>query len=85
MDNKQQINSMQLMALTISGQIGIGSLFLPNTLAQKDGHDGWISTLLAGIICTIITILIMLLLRKYSDKTIFGINLLLYGNFWGIS
>lgn len=82
-DKKQDITSSQLAALTISAQIGIGSLFLPSILAQKVGHDGWISTILAGFVCTIITILIMLLLKRYSNKTIFDINFLLYGKFFG--
>lgn len=84
MDNKkQQISSMQLMAFTVSGQIGVGGLFLPSTLAQKVGHDGWLSTIFAGIICTIIAIIITLLLKKYYDKNIFDINILFYGKFLG--
>lgn len=82
-DKKHEITSSQLAAFTISAQIGIGSLFLPCILAQKVGHDGWISTMLSGFVCIIITVLIMLLLKRYSNKTIFDINLLLYGKFFG--
>lgn len=82
-DKKQEITPSQLMGFTISGQIGIGSLFLPYILAQKVGHDGWISTILSGFLCIVLTVLIVSLLKRYLNKTIFDINILLYGKFLG--
>jgi len=82
-NKKNEITSAQLVGFTISGQIGLGSLFLPSILAGKVGHDGWISTILSGFLCIIITILIMLLLKRYSNKTIFDINFLLFGKVIG--
>lgn len=82
-NKKNEITSSQLIAVVISGQIGLGSLFLPSILAEKVGHDGWISTILSGFLCIIITILIMLLLKTYSNKTIFDIYFLLFGKVVG--
>jgi spore germination protein (amino acid permease) len=82
-DTRQDITSVQLMAFTISGAIGVGILLLPSLLAEEVGHDGWISSLVGGFICLIVTVMIMLLLRRYINKSIFQINILLYGKIFG--
>lgn len=78
-DPRHDITSFQLMSFTISAQIGIGSLFLPSMIVQQVGRDGWISTMLSGFISTIFAAIIMLLLKRYRNKSIFEINCLLYG------
>ncbi|WML35236.1 GerAB/ArcD/ProY family transporter [Clostridium sp. OS1-26] len=80
---KHNITSKQLMIFIISSEIGFGIVSLPSTLAEKVGHDGWISVLLTGILCTVAVYFIMILLRRYSDKSIFQINILLYGKILG--
>lgn len=80
---KNDITSKQLMMFIITSQIGLGIMMLPSSLAGKVGHDGWISMLISGVICIILTIFIMLLLKKYSDKDIFQISNLLYGKYLG--
>lgn len=71
------------MAFIVSGQIGIGILTFPSILAQKVGHDGWISVIGAGGICLFEGLLITYLLKRYSDKTIFEINNICYGKILG--
>lgn len=84
MDNKEnQITSRQLMNMTISVQIGLGVLALPNNLALKCGHDGWITIILAGGVVTGIAIIGMLLLQRYNNQSIYGITKLLYGKYLG--
>lgn len=83
-NKKHNITSKQLMIFIISSQIGFGILFLPSTLADNVGHDGWISVLLTGIVCTLIIYLLVCFLNKYSDKSIFQINILLYGKILGM-
>lgn len=82
-DPRHDISAFQLMSFIISAQIGVGSLFLPGILAQKVGHDGWITTMLSGVICIILTLIIMLLLKRYNDKSIFDIYFVLYGKIIG--
>lgn len=77
------ITSKQLMVLIISTQIGVGILFLPAILAKNTGHDGWISILLGGILSILALIIILILLKRYSDKSILDINQLLYGKYLG--
>lgn len=80
---KHEITSVQLMGFIVSAQIGIGILTFPSILAQKVGHDGWISIIGAGIVCLIEGLLITYLLKSYSDKTIFQINNITYGKILG--
>ncbi|MFL0247503.1 GerAB/ArcD/ProY family transporter [Clostridium sp. WILCCON 0185] len=83
-NKKHLISSMQMMCFLISSQIGFGIITLPTTLANKIGHDGWISVFLSGIISIICTFLICRFLKRYSDKSIFQINILLYGKYIGM-
>lgn len=82
-NKKHNITSKQLMIFIVSSEIGFGLLSLPSTLAEKVGHDGWISVLLTGILCIIAVYFIMLFLSRYSNKSIFQINILLYGKILG--
>ncbi|MCH5138912.1 GerAB/ArcD/ProY family transporter [Clostridiaceae bacterium UIB06] len=82
-DTKNDITSFQLMAFTIAGSVGIGILSLPSILAKEIGHDGWIATLATGLVCLIVIVIIMLLLRKYANKSILQINFLVYGKIIG--
>lgn len=82
-DTRLDITSKQMAAFIISGQIGIGILSLPSIIVAEVGHDGWISVLLGGIVCLILALLIIALLKKYKNKTIFEINILVYGKIFG--
>lgn len=83
-NKKHSISSMQMMCFLISSQIGFGIITLPSTLAEKVGHDGWISALLSGLISILCTYLISRFLRRYSNKSIFQINIFLYGKYIGM-
>lgn len=84
MDNKHnEITSRQLMNFIIGAQIGIGALSLPSDLISKCGHDGWIAVILFGAIITGAIIVIILLLQRYDNQSIYGINKLLYGELIG--
>jgi spore germination protein (amino acid permease) len=47
------------------------------------GHDGWISLLLCGIITILAGILLLLLMKRYRDKSIYDVNKLLFGKTLG--
>ncbi|GLC29086.1 GerAB/ArcD/ProY family transporter [Clostridium omnivorum] len=80
---RHEITSVQLMGFIVSAQIGIGILTLPSILAQKVGHDGWISVIGAGGICLVEGLFITYLLKGYSNKSIFEINNIIYGKILG--
>lgn len=83
-NTKHSISSMQMMCFLISSQIGFGIITLPAALADSVGHDGWISVLISGMVCILCTFLIGILLKRYSDKSIFQITIYLYGKYLGM-
>lgn len=82
-EKRYQITSKQLMAYIISSQIGIGVMSMPSRLCEIVGHDGWITVLIAGIISTILGVIMVKLLERYENKSIYEINKLLYGKYVG--
>ena len=84
MDKRENnITSSQLMGLIISIQIGTGILSLPASLSTVCGHDGWILMLVYGILITAVIFFIIKLMNRYNNKSIYGINKLLYGKYLG--
>lgn len=84
MDKRHDITSYQLASFCLTAQVGLGILTLPSILAKEVGHNAWIPTLLAGVGILFLIIIIMKLLKRYSSKTIFEINRLLYGKYLGV-
>lgn len=80
---KNDITSRQFFVFIVTSQIGTGIITLPNQLAGKVGHDGWIPTLIGGIICSLLILVQLLLLKRYKDKCIVEINKNLYGKIIG--
>lgn len=84
MDSREnQITSSQLMGLVLSIQIATGTLSLPAYLAITSGHDGWISMLVFGLIITAVISLIIKLMERYDNQSIYDINKFLYGKYIG--
>lgn len=79
MENRNQITAKQLGIFILSAQVGLGVIGLPSNLANEVGHDGWISILGAGILSSLMTIILIALLRRYSGRSIFEINRHLFG------
>ena len=82
-NNENQITSRQLMGVLLSMQLGIGVLALPAYLSIAAGHDGWISVLIYGTIITAIIALIINLMNRYDNQSIYEINKFLYGKYLG--
>lgn len=80
---KNDITSKQFFVFIVTSQIGTGIITLPNQLAGGAGHDGWIPTLIGGIICSLLILLQLILLKRYSNKSIIEINKILYGKWIG--
>ena len=83
MEDRNQITAKQLGVFILSAQVGLGVIGLPSDLAKAVGHDGWISILSAGLLSTLVTIILIALLRRYSNQSIFEINRYLFGNILG--
>lgn len=71
MQGSNSVKSSMLAMFTFICQTGVGVIMLPSLLAKETGHDGWISILVTGTIVAILSVLIVLLLRRYKDKAIY--------------
>lgn len=76
-----EITSGQAVILILSIQIGMGALALPSDIAKIAGYDGWISILIAGLLCFLITVAIILLCKRFEGISILDINTVLFGRF----
>ncbi|HEX3046868.1 MAG TPA: GerAB/ArcD/ProY family transporter [Bacillota bacterium] len=83
MYQKNQITAIHFGLFVLSGEIGLGIILLPTVLAEKVGHDGWITIFLTGLIALGLTWIMMLLLQRYHDRSLYEINRLLYGKWLG--
>ena len=83
MTDNNTITAKQMMRFTFICQTGVGVINLPALLAKEVGHDGWISVAVSGIIAMFLASLIVVLLRRYFDKSIFDITRLIFGKIIG--
>ncbi|MCX7709730.1 MAG: spore germination protein [Clostridia bacterium] len=83
MEGSNSIKSSQVYLVIFVAQTGIGTIMLPSVLAKEVGHDGWISLLITGGLILLLNLLIVMLLRRYSDKAIYDINKLIFGKVAG--
>lgn len=83
MQGSNSVKSSMMSMFIFICQTGVGVIMLPSLLAKEVGHDGWISILLTGIIVAILSVLIILLLRRYKDKAIYDINKFIFGRIIG--
>ncbi|UPM53348.1 GerAB/ArcD/ProY family transporter [Gottfriedia acidiceleris] len=63
------INNKHLFYLIIFTQFGVAITSLPNVIYKKTGHDGWISTLIAGLIVQILIFLYYSLYKNFPNKS----------------
>ncbi len=83
MQGSNSVKSSMMAIFTLICQTGVGVIMLPSILAKEIGHDGWISILITGIVVAILSIFIILLLRRYKDKAIYDINKYIFGRIIG--
>lgn len=83
MQGSNSIKPIQLALIVYITQTGIGVLTLPSELAKDAGHDGWISVLIAGALIILLSLLIHLLMKRYTDKFVYDINKLIFGKIAG--
>lgn len=82
-NGENQITSTQLLNFILSVQISIGILTLPADLALTCGHDGWISVLVYGVLTSVVIFIMILLMKRFGNKSIYEINKNLYGKYLG--
>ncbi|MFC4321233.1 GerAB/ArcD/ProY family transporter [Litchfieldia salsa] len=78
-----KITNNQLIFMIIQAQIGVGILSLPHDVAVVAKQDGWISTLIAGLISQAIIIILWLLCRRFPSLSLYKILPKLLGKIIG--
>jgi spore germination protein (amino acid permease) len=81
--SKNKVTNIQLVFMIIQAQIGVGILSLPHDVALVAKQDGWISTLLAGVISQMIILIIWGLCRRFPSLSLYQILPKLLGNMFG--
>jgi spore germination protein (amino acid permease) len=67
------ITLMQFIFMIHGAQLGIGILSLPAILAKSAGTDGWISLLIGWAIAVLASLLIIQVMKKHPENTLYDI------------
>ncbi|BAR87703.1 spore germination protein (plasmid) [Bacillus thuringiensis serovar tolworthi] len=67
-DNGNTISLSQFIFIIHGAQVGTGILFLPRTLAEKSGTDGWLVLPLCYLFSTVASIAWIQIARRYSQQ-----------------
>jgi spore germination protein (amino acid permease) len=81
---KYGLSDFQWIAVVISATLGTGIMFLPRSVGDTAGRDGWISIIIAGIAVWCFALLIWLLCRRFPTKTLPEFSIVILGRPLGI-
>ncbi|WP_336155877.1 spore germination protein [Bacillus sp. 204(2023)] len=81
---EHKLTFMQTMIMVSSTLIGAGVLTLPRSAAETNSPSGWLMILLQGVIFIIIALLFLPFLQRNSGKTLFKLNSIAAGKFFGL-
>lgn len=74
---------MQYIFIIHGAQMGVGILTLPRNLAEIAGTDSWIAVLLSWMIAVLASTMIILILQRHSQDTIFDLLRRYFGRYVG--
>lgn len=83
MMSKITISKFQLFFFLIQCPVGIGLLSLPNVVQSNAKGDGWISTIVAGVIVQLALIIYWFLFKQFPNKTYPEITKKIFGKYIG--
>ncbi|GIO08523.1 germination protein [Brevibacillus reuszeri] len=78
------ISLFQYIMFISQVQIGIGIMTLPADLAAVASTDGWISIILGWIVANIISLIIIQIMKRQPNETIFDLLIRYFGKWLGI-
>lgn len=76
-------SSFLLMFIIHDAMVGVGLPGYQRIVYKVVGHDAWLAVLIAGLVTHIVVWLIIKTLRKFGDKDLYEIHLLVYGKWIG--
>jgi spore germination protein (amino acid permease) len=74
-----EVTTMQYIFLIHGAQVATGVLSLPRELAEKGGTDGWMSLIVGWILSLIASLLIVNVMKRFPDHTLFDLLGRLFG------
>ncbi|MFD0697910.1 endospore germination permease [Paenibacillus sp. GCM10027628] len=80
-----EISLKQFIFIIFETQVGIGVLSLPRDLAKTAGTDGWISILLGWLLSILLSLIVIKIMEKNPEYTIFDILTKYFGKWIGRS
>ncbi|WHX98970.1 GerAB/ArcD/ProY family transporter [Neobacillus sp. DY30] len=78
-------NAPMLIFIIHSIQVGVGLAGLPRIVYLEAKHDAWISVFLAGIIVSIVLVIMIQMLKQYESADLYGIHVDIFGKWVGNS
>ncbi len=82
--SKNGLSDFQLIALIFVAASGTSIIFLPRSVAEAAGRDGWISIILGGCVALTVAILIYYLCSRFPRRTLPEFSMLILGKPLGI-
>ncbi|WP_180968298.1 GerAB/ArcD/ProY family transporter [Cytobacillus massiliigabonensis] len=82
-NEKLMFNAMLLFYVVHANQIGVGILGLPRILLLEAGHDAWISVLLTTVGVGIDILIIITILKQFSNLDLYDIHTIVFGKWVG--
>ncbi|MEC0264534.1 GerAB/ArcD/ProY family transporter [Paenibacillus anseongense] len=87
--NKSRIpymySSFLLIFLVHDAQVGVGLPGFQRIVYRDAGHDAWLAVLAAGLVNQLIVWIMIRTLRKFGDKDLYDIHVMVYGKTIGYS
>ncbi|WP_066826848.1 GerAB/ArcD/ProY family transporter [Clostridium tepidiprofundi] len=77
----ESLSNKQIIFIIYGTIVGYGIVGLPRKAVEAAGTSGWICILIAGIISTFVTHMILYLSYVYKDKTLFEYSNILVGKY----
>lgn len=78
-----QISLIQYILIIFETQVGVGVLSLPRDLAKMAGTDGWISIILGWMVATLLSLVIIQIMKRNPEHTIFELLTTYFGKWVG--
>ncbi|NOU66561.1 GerAB/ArcD/ProY family transporter [Paenibacillus sp. LMG 31461] len=78
-----QISLIQYILIIFETQVGIGILSLPRDLVNTAGTDGWISIVLGWMMSTLLSLVIIRIMAKNPEHTLFELLSKYFGKWVG--
>lgn len=83
-NHRTDISLIQYILFISQVQIGVGVITLPSDLAEAASTDGWISLLLGWLCAIVASLVIIQIMKRHPNETIYDLLLRYFGKWLGV-